>query len=354
MPEASPIAERILIIKLSALGDVLRTTSLLGPLRRRHPGVHVTWLTARAARPLLDGNPAIDDILTPDETPALRGRRFDLVLSFEEDETTAKLADEVCRGELVGVHARGSKLHYTISSAPYYDMSLLNRSGGGSLEIADALKAANRLTYPEIWLKALGLPKPRRRSELRPALFLSKEELAQADRTAKAWDIAPHRAIGFNPGAGSRWPAKQLSEETAIDLAQTLSTLGRPLVLFGGTDETDRNLRISAECRRRGLRLRDAGTGHSIRNFSALLGLCELVVTTDSLALHVAAALRRKAVVLVGPTSAAELDCFGLGEKLLPPEPCSCFYQPRCRLARRCLDRISPDAVLRAARRWLS
>jgi ADP-heptose:LPS heptosyltransferase len=56
-------AERILVIKLDAMGDVLRTTSCLPALKREYPHGHVTWITRANAVPLLAGNPAIDRVL---------------------------------------------------------------------------------------------------------------------------------------------------------------------------------------------------------------------------------------------------------------------------------------------------
>ena len=49
--------EHIVIIKLAAAGDVLRTTSILAPLKRAHPNSYITWLTDPAALPLVELNP---------------------------------------------------------------------------------------------------------------------------------------------------------------------------------------------------------------------------------------------------------------------------------------------------------
>src|SRR5580658_8338803 len=60
-----PFGTRILIIKLGAIGDVLRTTPLLPFLKERYPESHITWLVDAVAVPLLADNPRIDRILTP-------------------------------------------------------------------------------------------------------------------------------------------------------------------------------------------------------------------------------------------------------------------------------------------------
>ena len=58
-----PIRERVLVIKLDAMGDVLRTTSLLPPLAAAHPGAAITWVTRAESVPLLENNPYLTEIV---------------------------------------------------------------------------------------------------------------------------------------------------------------------------------------------------------------------------------------------------------------------------------------------------
>ena len=51
--------ERILVIRYSALGDVVLATSVLEPLRRRFPGARIEWVTSPAVAPLLAGLPGV-------------------------------------------------------------------------------------------------------------------------------------------------------------------------------------------------------------------------------------------------------------------------------------------------------
>lgn len=340
---------RILIVKLSALGDVLRTTSLLGPLRRRRPRAEIWWVTAPAAAPLLRRNPLIKRVLAPRRLGALRAPAggFDLVLSLEEG-PAAEFAAKACRGSLIGVYPTDGGYRYTDSSAAYYGMSLLNRDPDGSLKTADRLKAANRLTYAGLWLKIIGLPAPRGRRGTAPFLALSDRERAGARASARRHSL--DGPIGLNPGAGARWPAKQLSVERSAALAARLARLGRPVLLLGGPDEAARNREIA---RRAGAGVVDAGCRRSLRSFAAFIELCSVIVTTDSLALHLANALDIPAVVLVGPTSPAELDVYGRGEIMVPADGCSCFYKPRCARAVSCLDEIPLERIAGAAGRWL-
>ena len=340
----------VLIVKLAALGDVLRTTSVVRRLKACRPEARITWVTARAAVPLLEGNPDLERVLALEDQPKL-ARKFELVLSLEEDKAAAALALSSCSGELIGVLGEGG-LRYTGSSALYYDMSALNRDPDGSLKTADRLKAANKLGYARIWLKILGLPAPKKAEDLRPVLVLTDAERKAAARglclTGAKTKLTS--AIGLNAGAGKRWPAKQLSPEPAARLAEALSALERPVLLLGGADEAARNREI---IRRAETPVVDAGTNRGLREFAALVSWLAALVTTDSLAFHVATALGVPTVVLVGPTSASELELFGSGA-CVSPESCNCFYKPECTTPPSCLDRLEPARVARAVKRLLS
>ena len=57
------IETRILVVKLDSLGDVLRTTSILYPLKEHHRNAHISWITRAEAAPLLQNNSLIDRLL---------------------------------------------------------------------------------------------------------------------------------------------------------------------------------------------------------------------------------------------------------------------------------------------------
>lgn len=356
-------ATSVLIVKFDALGDVLRTTSLLEPLRRRGAR-RIWWLTGPAALPLLGGGSSVDRALSLRlDDPAAAARmarrlsgRFDLVLSLEEHPAAAAVARAACRGELVGVTEEGGRLSYTASSARYYDMSLLNRGADGSLAAANSRKAANRLSYSALWLDILGLKAPR--AGAGPVLSLTGRDRAAARRLAASPELRGRPVpLALNCGAGGRWPAKQVSEAKAARLAVALGkAFGRPVLLLGGKEEREmrRNRRIAARAARLAPAFRPVLTPYlPLRSFAGLVELCAAMVTTDSLAFHVAGALGVPAVVLVGPTSAAELDFRGRGRVLLPPGGCSCFYAARCSRAVHCLDDIPESSVTAAVRACL-
>src|SRR5947209_16137198 len=93
-------AERIALIKPSALGDIVHSLPVLTALRRRYPEAHITWVVNRGYEPLLRGHPDLDETLAFDRGAArsgpvlgalnfarflseLRARRFDLVIDLQ-------------------------------------------------------------------------------------------------------------------------------------------------------------------------------------------------------------------------------------------------------------------------------
>ena len=87
VPECEPIAERILVVKLGAMGDVLRTTSCLAPLKERYPQSHITWVTRTTRAPLIAGNRWVDRVLPIEGNylELLLSEQFDLVLGLEAE-----------------------------------------------------------------------------------------------------------------------------------------------------------------------------------------------------------------------------------------------------------------------------
>jgi len=102
----------------------------------------------------------------------------------------------------------------------------------------------------------------------------------------------------------------------------------------------------------RGLAL-PAGTENPLRHFAALVDLCDVLVTGDTLALHIGIALRKRLVAYFGPTSDAEIDLYGRGEKVLPTRPCGCYYQNQCTQKVSCMDNLRESDMLAAVERQL-
>ena len=330
-----PAVSRILILKTAALGDVLRTTSILPGIAAKYPGTRVTWVTAAAARPLVEHHPHVHAVLDVDARDAdavaslaarLQRERWLRVLSLDDELPLCRLAASVPCDQLSGAFARDDGPRaYTDDVAPWFDMGLLSRLGKTA---ADRMKVDNQRSHPEIYAAMLGVAMGQ------PELPLPASAVARATDFAAAHALhAGGPVIGLNTGAGGRWPSKGLPVEVVVGAVRGLraALLGKvTFLLLGGPEERARNAALAAAI---GAlpgrpRLIDAGTDHALLDFAALVDRCDLLLTSDSLALHLAIARRRPIVAFFAPTSAAEIELYGLGEKVASTAPDYCSYRP--------------------------
>jgi len=122
-------------------------------------------------------------------------------------------------------------------------------------------------------------------------------------------------------------------------------------LLLGGPAEQDRNDRLKKAS---SVPLLDPGCDNTVPHFAALLSHCDIAVTGDTLAMHLALALKKRTVVLFGPTSAAEIELYGLGEKVVPDMTCLSCYKTACDFVPNCMDLITTEMVEGALLRQLA
>jgi heptosyltransferase-2 len=223
-------------------------------------------------------------------------------------------------GVLSGAYLTEDGRTYTEDVAPWFDMGLLSRFGK---QRADQLKLENERSHPAIYADMLGIEMGE------PELPLAPASLAFGEAFAAEHGLAADVPwIGLNTGAGGRWESKRLPEERVAAIVAELHRRreGRVgFVLLGGPEERERNDRIlgciGADASGTGARVVDAGTDHALLEFAAIVDRLDLLLTSDSLALHVAVARRVPVVAFFAPTSAAEIELYGRGEKVASTSP---------------------------------
>lgn len=345
-PHYLPVRTRILVVKLDAVGDVLRTTCILQGLKEKWPQARIDWITRDDSIPLFENNPAVDRVIPyPGEVWAeLATASFDLAINLDASPTSARLATMARADRRLGygMDPGGYVVPLTEEARPWFEMGLF-----------DDVKLRNTRTYQEIVLAICGLEG----ADQAIRIFLTKEEKVRAGGLAASWGIVPGApVVGFNTGAGGRWEHKKWTEEGYVELIRLLSgakTGGVPapiVLLLGGPEEKERNRRIAELA---GGAATDTGTDHSLREFFAIVDLCDVVVTGDTMALHVAAALGKKVVALFGPTSAAEIDLYGRGVKIVSDAACAGCYRASCDVTPTCMERIAAAEVAEAVRSLL-
>jgi heptosyltransferase-2 len=340
-PRYEPVRERVLIIKLDAAGDVLRSTAIL-PAFKKDPGVALWWVTDPFSLPLLRNNPHIDVLLGVDAAlPGLLGSTsFGRAFNFDMGRRAASILQmanaSVKKG--FGLSKEGVVVPLDAAAEPWFEMGIF-----------DTVKRANQRTYQDHLFQLGGLTY----AGERPQLVLTEKEKAGAEAFAKKNKLSKFKKlVGLNIGAGGRWPMKRWRLDGFTWLARQLRKKHPKVgvLLYGGPEE--RELMPSLVRKLKGTVV-PTGTENSLRDFAARVGLCDVMVTGDTLTLHVAIALGKRLLAYFGPTSDAEIDLYGRGEKVLPSRPCQCYYQNQCTQKVSCMDNLKEADMLAAVERQL-
>jgi ADP-heptose:LPS heptosyltransferase len=215
--------------------------------------------------------------------------------------------------------------------------------------LSDTQKKANTETYQQLVAQVLGFDPLLVRE---PILEPSAADTASAQQFVRALPVRGP-LVGLNTGAGGRWAYKQWTRAHQETFLRLCTDAGCSVLLLGGPEEVQTHRELLAAAA--GRPVFDGGNHNSYGRFAALVDRCRAIVTSDSLAVHVAAARKVPAVVLFGPTSAPEIELYGRGTKIVPPGlDCLCCYLPRCDRVPHCQALIEPASVLAAVQQWLA
>lgn len=336
------VAERVLVIKLDAMGDVLRSTCVLPWIRQRFRSAWIEWVTRPESTSLLHGNPLVDRVITygTDALLALSVTPYHWVVNLDAARTSCELATLANGLQKTGFLLDGKGQIVATNAAARVWLAM---------GVSDRLKRANTRSYQDLMADILGVPG----APVRYIFELSRDEVTEGERQLRGfgWQSS-RRTLGLATGAGSRWPLKQWREDAIAELIERASQAWPDLqiVLLGGPQERERNRRLKI----RFPSVIDPGCENEVRRFAALVCMCDVVVTGDTLAMHIALALERRAVILFGPTSASEIETYGLGEKVVPDMTCLSCYKTSCDFVPNCMDLISVDMVQAAVERQLA
>ncbi len=339
--------KKVLIIKLGAPGDVLRTTPVLMELKWQNPAVHITWITEKRSLPLLEHNPYIDRLweYSAEVIARLYIEEFDLVLSLDNSGDCASFASLAKSREKLGygLNEKGVIFPFNKEAEAWLEMAVF-----------DDIKKANRRTYQDHIFSICRLKFDPYLHEI--VLNLKDDEKIFGRKFALTYGIEESDlVVGMNIGSGGRWPMKRWKDEGFIELIERLSKEEKvKVVLLGGPEEVERAEKIKNDLDTKGINIIDGGCNNTLRNFIALVDVCDVVVTGDTLAMHIAAGMKKYVVAFFGPTSAAEIELYGRGIKLMPEKECICCYRQRCEIRPYCVESITVDKFLIAVKECLN
>jgi heptosyltransferase-1 len=329
LPILAEPPRRVLIIKPSAIGDVVHALPVLNLVRRRWPAAHVSWLVTPACAGLLDGHPQLDEVIRFDRkrfghawrSPAsaaalaafhrdLRRHRFDLVIDLQG----------LFRSGWLG-WSTGAKTRVGTSTDREFGWAFHTHvapvGGRGRHAVDRYLSVA----------KYLGLGDG-------PVAFTFPTD--DADRAAVAPLLPPGPFAAFLPA--SNWATKRWPAERFAQLVEPLrERFGLASVVAGGSDAGEVPGATSVAGRT------------TLRQLVAVLERASLVIAGDTGPMHVAAALGRPLVTVFGPTDPLRTGPYGRPETVVRLDlPCSPCLSRRC-VHQTCLRSLGIEPVLAAA-----
>jgi heptosyltransferase-2 len=323
---------------LGALGGVLRATPLFLGIKKKYPNVELWVLTKKDAFPLIFNNKTLDKIFIWEENREyLKNEAFDWVINTEDDFETCNFLSYLNTKKITGPYIKGGHITYTKDSALFYDMGKISKFG---INKANELKKLNNRSYQDIYCEILSLNKN--------GLFMNLELTQSEKEYTKKFLIKNNLTekdliVGVNTGAGTNWPLKSLSIEKTVTLIETLSQSGFKVILLGGTNELERNKEILKMVKSEVI---NAGIDNDLRHFIAIINALNILVTSDTLALHIGVALRKRIVSFFGPTSAEEIELYNQGIKIKPKSNCYCCYKKKREKREMCIDNIKVEDLV--------
>ena len=335
---------KILILKFSALGDVVHTLPVAATLRKSLPDAHISWMVEERFQDILQGNPDIDEVIPLrtkvwrknwnakslneilDTIKTLRQHKFDLVLDLHglfKSSIIARLSGAPNR---VGFHRKNCKEKlstlFTNRRAPYM---------AGGLHVVDM-----NLTVLQT---ALSKVEETKNFPLQVPDEADKKIAHFFDQNP---DLTTRPIIAINPGAG--FASKQWELDRFAKLADRIAKeLGYSIMLTWGPGEEFKVQQISTHMQQQNW----IAPPTSILESIALYKRMALLVSCDSGPLHLGAAVGIPTVSIFGPTDPVRNGAYGMNHatvyKVLS---CSFCWKKTCPLeTKECMNQVTVDEV---------
>ncbi len=336
----------ILLIRLSALGDVALSSAVIEPLRRQYPHARLVWLVQPEAAPLIAGNEGLDAVITVPrrewgrllrrgrwlrllrEVTALirriRAERFDLALDLQGLWKSAIWARLAAAPRRIGVGPREGS---TVLLTGLVERSPTPTTPGGEYD-AMLWKLGAERARPQLGI-----------APTRAARVAATRRLAEAHMSGGFIALCPFTTRPQKHWFAERWAAlaARLHEETSW-----------PVVLFGGPGDREAAAEILGAAGGEGIVDWTGTTG--IGEAAALLGSATLVIGVDTGLTHIAAGQGRPTVALFGSTRPWRAPPSLPVRVLCHDLPCApCHRHPTCGGAWTCMREIGVGEVLTAA-----
>lgn len=328
--------KKILIIKLSAIGDVIHALPVASALKKNNPAARITWIVEKPAYDLLTNNPNIDEIILFDKkklksttglvkygcklSKELRSRNFDLALDLQGLLKSAAIA-YLSRAKKRLVYCNARELSYLVSEKVCGE----NSKGHVVDRYLDVVRQLG-----------ITIDKPHF------GINLTETEIAETkDVMVKAGLNVRDTYVVLAPG--TNWPNKCWPTNYFAELAEALYEKGFTPVVIGGTQDERLYNQIAVNIRKLPVNL----TGKiNLKQLAYVLKNAKAFVGGDTGPMHLAAAVNIPVIALFGPTSPERNGPYGNNHVVLKVKhDCQGCWKRKCPKKMECLADIHPNEV---------
>jgi len=338
----------ILIVKLSAIGDVVHTLPSLAALRKLYPDAHITWVIEKDSADIIEGHPYLDRIIV--------SRRKSWVGNLKRLHEVRKTIDEIA--SFIAT-LRDRKYDLVVDFHGLLKSSLIVFLSGGRRKLGyDSMQELSGLFLDEKIYEDMDKHAVDRYLDLpchlgadigKPefAIHIGEENRNRVDSLLKESGIGVEDSfVSVNPVAF--WDTKLWENGKFARLCDRITEELKMKVVFTAGRNQKTVKRIRSLMKFPSVNLAGRTT---LRDLAYLYALSTLVITTDSGPMHISAAVGTPTVALFGPTDPARTGPYGEGHTVIRKNlPCSPCFLKKCE-TKRCMKEISVEDVFQAVKK---
>jgi lipopolysaccharide heptosyltransferase I len=366
---------RILLIKPSALGDVVHTIPVLVKLRARYPRARIDWLITPENAGVVRDHPALSNVvLFARRDFSKRGHRWRAFLSFFD------LLKQIRRAKyelVIDMHGQVRSAFFAIISgarvrigfdrpvkrgltiSAEHDLKNIPSHGWRGAREGSWVAYTHRIPIPTLdvhaidrylWVASL-LGLDDNRPDL--SIHLSQQATETVNRLLEEHGVPASKSLVVLV-PGTIWETKHWTIEGFAGVARQLLQDGFAVVLAGTTRDQQRCRQIATAapgtC--------DLSGKTTPADLAALIRRAEVAVTNDSGSMHVAASLGKPMVSVFGPTNPVHIGPYQRPESVvrvdLPCSPCNYRRLSQCPFGHACMKQVTSAMVVEHVRKILS
>ena len=321
--------KKICIIKLGALGDVLRTLPILLGIKEQFPESTISWITKKESLEIVDSSTYVDKVYV---LPVELSENFDILYNFDIETEAVELAKKIRADKKLGFTSENNFLSAFNVGAEYYLNTIFD----------DELKKINKKTYQEMMFMAAEMQYKKQHH----GIFLKKEHENYSQNFMNENKIKTGKILGIHIGAGSRWPSKVWHRDNLKELIIKAKKMDFEIIIFGGPDESLEIEELKKYFSGLEMKIHANNPENSIMEFASLVKKCDFMICSDSFALNMSLALKKPTIGLFFCTPPNEIEEYGFLKKIVSPMLYDFFPERMDVYSEELVKSISADEVL--------